>query len=234
MAIGIAGFIAPAIDTTDRSAGDPYTTSSRTWLVGHLYELAVVIARVDTINPPEPTLTLAGLTITLLQSRTMPAGATRRTLFRYRVIAGSETTGAISIDNNIAGPATSTAAAWACLDVTGQHATTPNVQSPTGTTATSADPAATLAAFADAVNNAGIFWIVSNNTGAAVTFEAGWTEVYDAVLGGSVLIAVAYQIGEDTSPSGTITSALWGTLAGEIAVAASALPITESILIRYV
>lgn len=80
-------------------------------------------------------------------------------------------------------------------------------------TGSSTTPTVTLAAFGDATNNATYAAIGANLT-TGVTSPT-LDEMHEVQSGG--VLQTAWQIGEDTSPDGVITSAPWGICAIEIA-----------------
>jgi hypothetical protein len=211
-----------------------YNMPSATYATGKLYKVTVSSLGLAAVDPAIPTLTLAGLTFTQRQTiLTSAAEGGRRTTVWTAI---GNVTGNINIDW---GAEVQSAVQYKVVQVENDAGTPEFVQvSPDTDQATSTAPTANLAAFADA-GNLMLLWVSWRVAATTFAKDAAHTDLTGGAVPGGDNLAQdgAYFVGEDTTPSGTLSaSTAWRAVALEIGLESegTALPITESILIRYV
>jgi hypothetical protein len=202
------------VDSTDATS---YTTASVTLKAGRLYLLSFVNTAADAAVSSG----IAGGPTWTSRSTTQYNG----TAHRVSIWSGVPTvdyTGTIVISFG----ATQTSGRWSLNEFSGVDTATTNgvVQQAVGT-GNDTTPLATLAAFGSA-NNA-TFGALANEADASTTPGSGFTELSDP--GGSSFLQTQWQVGNDTTVDGTITSGQWGACAVEIKADASAFIIPPSL-----
>jgi hypothetical protein len=204
-------------DSTDATT---YTTASVTLKAGRLYLLSFT----NTAASAAVASGIAGGPTWVSRSSTQY----NTTAHRVSIWSGVPTvdyTGTIVISFG----ATQTGASWALNEFSGVDTSTTHgvVQQAVGT-GNSTTPLATLAAFGSA-NNA-TFGALGNTADSTTTPGAGFTELSD--LGAAVtpaqFLQTQWQVGNDTTVDGTITSGQWGACAVEIKADASSFVIPPS------
>jgi len=204
-------------DSTDTTA---YTTASVTLKAGRLYLMSVV-------NTAASAAVVSGIAggPTWTSRATTQYNTTAHRVSLWSGVPTVDYTGTIVISFG----ATQTGARWSLNEFSGVDTSTTDgvVQAVTGT-GNSTTPLATLAAFGSA-NNA-TFGANANTADSTTTPGAGFTELSDdttTTTPGSFL-QTQWQVGNDTTSDGTITSGQWGAIAAEIKADASAVIIPPS------
>ena len=186
-----------------------FPTGSLSVIAGRLIRAAIITDKSGAGNPTTPTINNTGTALTWTQQTNDIVGSSDRlTVFT----APALTTESIVITFDYGGE-TQTEACLSVVEWTDVHASTPVTQA-NSSTGDSATPNTTLAAFG-AGGACDMIWGCSQSRDFAE--EAGFTNIGRAVQ--SNAIESAFKLGEDTTPSGTHTSAPWALAAIEIGVA---------------
>lgn len=214
-----ATVLTTANDTTNRTA---YTTASVTPSANKLILIAVAARESGAGTPPRPVSVIGnGITYDFVDETALIGD--RRRGFLFRGMGSSPTAGTIVIDFDN----TQTACLWSVVefggvDTSGSNGAGAVVQSDNENVTAANSITATLAAFGDATNNSPYIFLVSETGGGDRTEESGYIELADQSNGG-VGFAMAWDTGEDLSPSYTVaTTADLGAVAIEIKVAVAA------------
>jgi hypothetical protein len=182
------------------AAAGSYVTASVTPTSGALVLLFAYLG--STIADPT-SVSGCGLTWAKVASVAWNSGAVPIDMLICYKGTGTPSAGAISVqvaDNTTSG-------GWNVVQVTGQHATTPIVQSAVDTSDAEATTQPALAAFGHADNWTILGGVVDTTTGT-LSFEGDYTQIGTTEAGESKMIAVAYKQGNDTTPTMTYSSAL--------------------------
>jgi hypothetical protein len=197
-------------DSTDTTA---YTTASVTLKAGRLYLMSVV-------NTAASAAVVSGIAggPTWTSRATTQYNTTAHRVSLWSGVPTVDYTGTIVISFG----ATQTGARWSLNEFSGVDTSTTDgvVQAVTGT-GNSTTPLATLAAFGSA-NNA-TFGANANTADSTTTPGAGFTELSDdtTTTTPASFLQTQWQVGNDTTSDGTITSGQWGAIAVEIKADAS-------------
>lgn len=202
MAISIANVIAAGSNTDAAS----YNTASVTPVANRLYLLSV--AATSSGASPQPTVTGASMTWTAVDTAVSSNGRNRVSVFR--AVAATPAPGALTI---AFGGNTQNRCVWSLnyvlgVDVSETNGANAIVQTDDGVQESGTSIATNLSAF-QSLDNA-VFGAVGTNT-AAVTPEAGYTELNDTKLdesGNLLTIETSWKLGQDTTPTWTISSGL--------------------------
>lgn len=220
MAITVTNRDLGATDTP----GTSYATNSVAFQNNKLY-LASFAQRTQTSTISAVT----GGGVTWVQVNTVAGTNSVAYVFRGLVTSGAST-GALTVTC-----ASGTAAHWIVdeldgIDTSGTNGSGAIVQSVTAT-ANSAAPSVTLAAFGDAVNNLTYAAIAAAANQNTITAEAGFTAVQTNVLTAPAHgLLREYLLGQDTTPSGTCTSAVWTDIGLEVKAAAGAAATVKNLM----
>ena len=186
-------------------------TANLTWVSGRLYLISCLTYLVA--GATEPTCTGA----TQFKTQLGNGNQTRLTTFVY---VGDGTTHVKTFD---CGATTQTRFQWVVSEwqgtVTTSNGVDAIVQSVAAMSAGSTTISVTLAAFTDAVNNA-VWSVGQNNGGAAQTEEHTTLSTNSAFF----WIEDQYAVGQDTTPSFTISSNAWLSVGAEIKMASAGIP----------
>ena len=194
MAIAAAAFTNGA-----GSSATSFTTASKTWVNGRIYT-AWVYSKKNGGGDPGTSYTVTGMTA--ITGMTAYAGGPD---WRPRafVWVGDGSTGTKTIDFSAT---TQDVCSWLFDEWTGTGMDGTGtggfgtVTTPVG--GSGANPSITIASFADAVNNAAYALLLSQNT---ATPEAGFTTLSSNTTNANIYSA--YKVGEDTTPSWTMSAA---------------------------
>lgn len=178
-----------------------YTTANVSPTANALVVAGIVVENNVSGNPARPTVSGLGATWTIVEEAI--GHANNRSMFVFQAHEASYTTGGVTFDF---GAATMTNAVWGVAEQT-DVAATPIVQSDVATAANSTSIQGTLAAFADATNNISFMVCGTNDDAQALTPEAGYTELLEPTPRSPFNgISFAFKVGEDTTPSYSITA----------------------------
>lgn len=201
--------------TADDTDASSYTTVSLSFVAGRYYVFGA-ISSASGVAPNTPTVSgvtsgswsaLNGIlfnTVATSRSRVSAFGFYASTSFSETLsvaFAGQTQLGLVYL-----------CVEWQEVPSSGQVVNTRTGRGDAGTSASTG----ALPSFADAVNNAA-FMVAAADTAVTWTADSGWTKLGD-VAGAAPAHSIAhfYRIGEDTTPTATLTSGDWGAMSGEI------------------
>jgi hypothetical protein len=206
------------VDSTDATS---YTTASVTLKAGRLYLLSFVNTAADAIVISS----IAGGPTWTSRSTTQYNTAAHRVSI-WSGVPTADYTGTVVISFG----ATQTSGRWSLNEFSGVDTSTTDgiVQQAVGT-GNSTTPLATLAAFASTSN--ATFGALANTADSTTTPGSGFTELSDDATATTPasFLQTEWQVGNDTTVDGTITSGQWGACAVEIKADASAFIIPPSL-----
>lgn len=220
--------LTPATDTVDRTS---YTTASVSPTANRLILVSVhSYINTGSTNPPQPIVTGNGITYSLVKEQNVDtSGTDRATMWLFRGMSGSPSSGAITIDFS---GVTQSATSWSVnqssndVDTTGTNGSGAIVSANTvGATAGSAGTTATVNyAQAIASGNSCFAAYSYQLSTAGGTPRTNWTELSDTAAGVAGHSAEYRETGAsgETAASGTFASARWGIVAVEVQAATAA------------
>lgn len=201
-------------DAANKTAGQSYATASVSPTTGSITLLLVQL----TATIANPTITGARSAWAVVNAVDWNTGASPVDTLCVFVGTGTVTAEAITItvaDNT-------SSAQWKVIDVTGQHLTTPVVQSATDTTDSGTTTQPALAAFGNAANYTLLVFVVDLD-GGTMSFEGSYVALGTAQgVSENRQLHAAYLAGNDTTPTGTFSASRdLASVALEIAPAAA-------------
>lgn len=206
--------------TADDTDANSYTTVSLSFVAGRYYVFGVA-SSASGVSPNTPTVSGATSgTWTALNGilfNTVAAARTRVGSYGFYATTSFSETLSVTFAGQTQLGLVYVCLQWADVPSSGQVVQTRTGRGDAGTSASTG----ALASFADATNNAA-FMVAAADTAVTWTADSGWTKLGE-VAGSAPAHSIAhfYRIGEDTTPTATLTSGDWGAMSGELEFEAS-------------